>query len=112
MPSEHQIVGELARNAEMRACLGDAYVIELRIKQLSDSSYGLRPVHGTWQRGHGQAAAAGAATAAAQLRAGTWVRVWCSGIDVGYGPGSRPGIELTGISAVQTCAPSRSRHPD
>lgn len=101
---EHQIVGELASNAEMRACLGGAYVIELRIKQPTDSTYGLRPIHGTWQRGHGQAAAAAAATAAAQMRAGSWVRVWCTGIDVGYGPGNRAEIEITGITAVQSCA--------
>ena len=97
---QHIITGHLAANATARACVGGAWLVDLLIQQPTESTYGLRPIHCSWQFGHGQQAEAAAHTQADQLPAGTLVQIHCRGIDTWFGPGNRVGIELTGLLDV------------
>ncbi len=99
---QHRITGTLARAAEVRVCLGGAYVLDLELEQISATDP--HPIVCRRQYGHGSSAAIAAHSAATHLRQGTRVEVWCVGIAPGATATAEPAIALRGVDHINRLA--------
>jgi hypothetical protein len=98
--AQHQVIGQLTRNAEARVCIGGAWVLMLEMRQAQGGAKS-EPIVAIKQCGSGEPARAAAHSAAARLRQGAMARVYCTAFRVGRNSERRRAIELTGVDSVQ-----------
>lgn len=106
--TQHQVVGTLLRDAEVRRCLGGAYVVCIELRQPREDA----PVVAMRQYGFGATADLAAHAAAHHLRRGTPVRVWCNGIGTGHTSDAEAAIALRGVDLITPLTPVQTTAPD
>jgi hypothetical protein len=102
MSIQHRVIGQLTSDAHARMALGGSYIVMLELQQTNIPKGQERPpIVAAYQLGHGASAAIAANSKAAQLRRGTRVRVWCTGIGLGYTHDDVAAIRLVGVDSVE-----------
>ena len=78
-------------------CLGGAWIVLLELRQAGTPE----PLTGTWQFGHGEAAAQAAHSAAYRFRRGHRVSIYYASLGLGRTRYDEPAVELRGVTSVQ-----------